>query len=128
MKTQSLSNFDRRSFLKGALATGALTLCAPDILRAASRGDKVRLACVGIGNRGGDVIRDLHKTGLAAGMKVAVNPSHPCGKCPACRSGRENLCERMHFLGSASVFPHAQGMFADLFILGSRQVIPVDTG
>ena len=65
--------------------------------------------------------------GLAAGMKVAVNPSHPCGKCPACRSGRENLCERMHFLGSASVFPHAQGMFADLFLLGSRQVIPVDT-
>ena len=66
--------------------------------------------------------------GLQAGMKVAVNPSHPCGKCPACRSGRENLCERMFFLGSASVFPHAQGMFADLFILGARQVTPVDTG
>lgn len=66
--------------------------------------------------------------GLVPGMKVAVNPSHPCGRCPACRGGRENLCERMHFLGSASVFPHAQGMFADLFILGSRQVMPVDTG
>ena len=66
--------------------------------------------------------------GLAAGMKVAVNPSHPCGKCPACRSGRENLCERMLFLGSASIFPHAQGMFADLFLLGARQVTPVDTG
>ena len=65
--------------------------------------------------------------GLAAGMKVAVNPSHPCGRCPACRSGRENLCERMFFLGSASVFPHAQGMFADQFILGKAQVIPVDT-
>ena len=65
--------------------------------------------------------------GLEAGMKVAINPSHPCGRCPACRSGRENLCERMFFLGSASVFPHAQGMFADQFILGHRQVIPVDT-
>ncbi|MBL8386552.1 MAG: L-idonate 5-dehydrogenase [Burkholderiales bacterium] len=65
--------------------------------------------------------------GLAPGMKVAVNPSHPCGRCAACRGGRENLCERMFFLGSASVFPHAQGMFADRFILGSRQVIPVDT-
>lgn len=65
--------------------------------------------------------------GLAAGMKVAVNPSHPCGRCNACRSGRENLCERMFFLGSASVFPHAQGMFADQFVLGHRQVIPVDT-
>lgn len=65
--------------------------------------------------------------GLVPGMKVAVNPSHPCGRCPACRSGRENLCERMFFLGSASVFPHAQGMFADQFVLGARQVIPVDT-
>jgi len=65
--------------------------------------------------------------GLEAGMKVAVNPSHPCGRCNACRGGRENLCERMFFLGSASVFPHAQGMFADQFILGARQVIPVDT-
>ena len=65
--------------------------------------------------------------GLEPGMKVAVNPSHPCGRCAGCRSGRENLCERMFFLGSASVFPHAQGMFADRFILGSRQVIPVDT-
>ena len=65
--------------------------------------------------------------GLAAGMKVAINPSHPCGRCPACRSGRENLCARMFFLGSASVFPHAQGMFSDQFILGAQQVIPVDT-
>lgn len=65
--------------------------------------------------------------GLEAGMKVAVNPSHPCGRCNACRGGRENLCERMFFLGSASVFPHAQGMFADQFILGARQVIPVES-
>lgn len=65
--------------------------------------------------------------GLEAGMKVAVNPSHPCGRCAACRGGRENLCERMFFLGSASVFPHAQGMFADQFILGARQVIPVES-
>ncbi len=27
--------------------------------------DKVNLACIGIGNRGADIIRDLHKTGLA---------------------------------------------------------------
>lgn len=54
----------RRSFLKGALATGAFAF-APNILRAAPGGDKVRLACVGIGNRGADVVRDLHKTGLA---------------------------------------------------------------
>ncbi len=59
-----LPGFPRRSFLKGGIATGALTVFAPNILSAAP-GDKVRLACVGIGNRGADVVRDLHKTGLA---------------------------------------------------------------
>lgn len=54
----------RRSFLKGVLATGALSTFAPNILLAAP-GDKVRLACVGIGGRGADVIRDLNRTGLA---------------------------------------------------------------
>jgi hypothetical protein len=60
----SQSDLHRRTFLKGALATGALAF-APGILKAAPGGDKVRLACIGIGNRGADVVRDLHKTGLA---------------------------------------------------------------
>lgn len=58
------SHLHRRSFLKGAAATSALTIFSPNILRAATT-DKVRLACVGIGNRGADDIRELHKTGLA---------------------------------------------------------------
>ncbi len=58
------SGFQRRSFLKGSIATGALTVFSPNILKAAGS-QKVRLACVGIGNRGGDVVRDLNKTGLA---------------------------------------------------------------
>lgn len=60
-----MSRHHRRSFLKGALATGALTVCSPNLLRAANSKQKVRLACVGIGNRGADVVRELHKTGLA---------------------------------------------------------------
>ena len=54
----------RRSFLKGVLATGALALVSPRSLLAAP-GDKVRLACVGIGNRGAEIIAALHATGLA---------------------------------------------------------------
>lgn len=54
----------RRSFLKGALATGALSVAAPNLLLGAS-GEKVRLACIGIGNRGADDVRDLNATGLA---------------------------------------------------------------
>jgi L-idonate 5-dehydrogenase len=32
----------------------------------------------------------------------------------------------MFFLGSASVFPHAQGMFRERFVMGERQLTPID--
>ena len=64
-------------------------------------------------------------TRVKAGDKVAVSPSHACGQCEYCREGREQLCRNMRFLGSASVFPHVQGMFAEYFVLGERQCYPV---
>ena len=60
------------------------------------------------------------------GQKVAINPSHPCGRCDYCRAGRSNLCRHMFFLGSASVFPHAQGLFRERFVIGEAQLTPVD--
>jgi hypothetical protein len=54
----------RRSFLKGAAATGTLAALSPNLLLGAP-GQKVRLACVGIGFRGADVVKSLHATGLA---------------------------------------------------------------
>jgi len=64
-------------------------------------------------------------TRVAAGDKVAVNPSHACGQCDACRRGRLNLCRRMRFLGSASVFPHVQGMFRERFVMHEAQLTAV---
>jgi len=64
-------------------------------------------------------------TRVAVGDKVAVSPSHACGRCEYCRAGREHLCENMRFLGSASVFPHAQGLFREFFVMGERQCYPV---
>lgn len=66
-------------------------------------------------------------TRLAPGMKVAINPSHACGQCDYCREGRDNLCRNMRFLGSASVYPHVQGMFRQHFLMHERQLTPVDT-
>ena len=57
--------------------------------------------------------------------KVAVSPSHACGRCDYCRQGREQLCANMKFLGSASLFPHVQGMFQEYFVMGERQCYPV---
>jgi L-idonate 5-dehydrogenase len=60
-------------------------------------------------------------TRVKPGDKIAINPSHACGTCKGCRAGRENLCSNMRFLGSASVYPHVQGMFREYFIMNERQ-------
>jgi L-idonate 5-dehydrogenase len=59
------------------------------------------------------------------GDKIAVSPSHACGHCDYCREGREQLCRNMRFLGSASLYPHVQGMFCEYFVMGERQCYPV---
>jgi L-idonate 5-dehydrogenase len=66
-------------------------------------------------------------TRVKAGDRIAINPSRPCGRCPGCREGRENLCANMRFLGSASVFPHMQGLFKEYFTMPQTQCVPVDT-
>ena len=64
-------------------------------------------------------------TRVQVGDKVAVSPSHACGRCGYCREGREQLCDHMRFLGSASRFPHIQGMFREYFVMAERQCYPV---
>lgn len=64
-------------------------------------------------------------TRVKPGDKVAVNPSHACGRCDYCLGGRFNLCRNMRFLGSASVFPHVQGMFRERFVMDERQLTPI---
>ena len=62
---------DRRSFLKGMLAAGSFAVIPPSVFGAAERqrrvspNEKVNLACVGVGNRGADIVKALHATGLA---------------------------------------------------------------
>jgi L-idonate 5-dehydrogenase len=60
------------------------------------------------------------------GDRVAVNPSQPCWRCPACQAGRTNLCARMTFYGSAAVFPHVQGAFQEQLVCAEAQchVVP----
>jgi len=64
-------------------------------------------------------------TRVQPGDRVAIDPSHPCGQCDYCRGGRMNLCRKMFFLGSASIYPHAQGLFAEVFVMPERQLTPV---
>lgn len=64
-------------------------------------------------------------SGLVPGMRVAVNPSHPCGECRYCRAGQSNQCLDMRFLGSAMRFPHAQGGFRQSFTVNESQVFAI---
>ena len=76
------SKTNRRSFIKrGAQALAGLSIVPSHVLRAQSEqrdgngnlirpasvvpSERVNLACCGIGNRGGDVIRDMDATGIA---------------------------------------------------------------
>ena len=62
---KSLAQMHRRAFLKGVLTAGAASVFAPRLLLAAGTGGKVNVACIGIGNRGADDVKEIHKTGLA---------------------------------------------------------------
>jgi alcohol dehydrogenase len=61
---------------------------------------------------------------LKAGDKVVMYGAMTCGQCPACREGRDNLCESV---GGIMGF-HIDGFARDLINLPARLVIPVPAG
>ncbi|MGL5447626.1 MAG: L-idonate 5-dehydrogenase, partial [Rhabdaerophilum sp.] len=73
----------------------------------------------------GTIVEINAQTHLAIGQRVAVNPSRWCGTCPACKADRENHCENIYFMGSASKTPHMQGGFATLFDATPAQCVPI---
>ena len=63
---------------------------------------------------GGDCSGDVVEVGqdvatLRAGDRVVVNPRISCNQCSACMAGRDDLCARSRFMGSAS-----DGSYAEL--------------
>ncbi len=62
---------------------------------------------------------------LRPGLRVAINPSLPCGDCDNCRRGWANHCSNMRFYGSAMRNPHVHGGFRDLLVCKASQAVPV---
>ncbi len=58
---------------------------------------------------------------LAVGDLVAVDSRVWCGSCPACLSGRSNICEELGFVGEV-----IDGGFAEAVQLPARLVMPHD--
>lgn len=62
--------------------------------------------------------------GPMADRRVVLNPLVTCGACPACLSGRENLCADRQILSMAP----RQGAFAELVAIPERNLVPVPDG
>ncbi|MCB1744661.1 MAG: L-idonate 5-dehydrogenase [Gammaproteobacteria bacterium] len=62
---------------------------------------------------------------VAAGDRVALNPSRPCGRCRFCLRGMPNQCLDMLFYGSAMRTPHVHGAFRERLLVEGFQCQPV---
>ncbi len=58
--------------------------------------------------------------GLTSGMRVMLQPGVSCGTCPACVSGRDNLCPSYDVLGYMS-----EGGYAEFVKVPLANVIPI---
>ena len=63
-------------------------------------------------------------SGLAAGQRVVPYGALTCGVCPACRSGRDNLCEAVRGVCGF----HVDGFAQDLVNHPARLAVPVPAG
>jgi 6-hydroxycyclohex-1-ene-1-carbonyl-CoA dehydrogenase len=66
------------------------------------------------------VERGRNVTEVDKGDRVLLPVYLTCGKCPSCRTGRENLCYNMKILGN-----HIDGGFAEFVKAPSKDVIPL---
>lgn len=55
------------------------------------------------------------------GSRVTVVPTLFCGSCKPCTTSRENLCERLAFLGCG----HTEGAMADSFVVRADRLFPL---
>jgi len=63
-------------------------------------------------------------TGFKPGDKVVSYGAMTCGTCPACREGRDNLCENV----AGIMGFHIDGFARDLINLPARLIVPVPDG
>ncbi len=55
------------------------------------------------------------------GARVAINPLVTCGSCPACASGRDNLCDARQIIS----MPPREGAFAERVAVPGRNLVTV---
>lgn len=62
--------------------------------------------------------------GPRAGDRVTINPLVPCGTCPACRAGRQNICPNRELIS----MPPREGAFAQYLAMPEDNLVTVPDG
>lgn len=100
------------------LRVKAATICGTDIR--VYRGRKtagIRYPSI-IGHEfSGEIVRTDGPSPFKAGQRVGVCPAIPCGHCPQCQRGRENLCPDLQAIGY-----EIDGAFAEFIRIPARAV------
>jgi len=60
-------------------------------------------------------------TGFKPGQRVAIEPAVSCGQCEFCRTGRNNICPKVRFLGT----PPTEGAFREFLTMPCENVFPL---
>ncbi len=94
----------------------AVGICGSD-MHAYLGHDERRPAPLILGHEGAGVIVG----GPRDGARVTINPLVSCGRCPACRAGRENLCPERQIIS----MPPREGAFAEWVAIPERNVVTV---
>jgi len=61
-------------------------------------------------------------TTVTPGQKVAIDPAVSCGHCDQCRSGRENTCRTLRFMGAPG---QLDGCLCEFIVINERSCYPV---
>jgi L-iditol 2-dehydrogenase len=72
----------------------------------------------------GTIVEAGSATGLQRGLRIALQPDVPCGKCMYCQQGQTHLCNDMRFVGGLSY----DGAFADYVLGPATGAVPLPAG
>ena len=106
------------------LSVGATGVCAGDLYFYLGKNPYARYPQICGHEIAGTIVEVGHEvTGLAPGMRVAVEPFLSCGYCYPCRTGKSNCCMNLQILGV-----HQPGGFAEYMTVPASHVHLVPDG
>ena len=62
-------------------------------------------------------------TQVRVGDRVAIEPALNCGQCDQCRTGRENTCRAIKFLGCPG---QAEGSLSEYLVMPQQNCFQID--